>query len=81
MGGNTLLLKQSAVFVAVNYKEKKMNKFIDKPKKTRKVTKVANEERKGIIIEKGNKKFIKCPKCGWIHSFDTKKCRFCGAEL
>lgn len=81
MAGSIFLKKPSAVFAVVNYKEKKMNKFIDKPKKTRKITKVANEERKGIIIEKGSKKFIKCPKCGWIHSFDTKKCRFCGAEL
>ena len=24
---------------------------------------------------------VKCPKCGWIHSIDTVKCRFCGAEL
>lgn len=57
------------------------NKFTDKPAKEKKVIKVANEKRNGIIIEKGSKKFIKCPKCGWIHSIDTVKCRFCGAKL
>lgn len=62
-------------------RDKMANKFIDKPKKTAKVEKVAEEKRNGIIIKKGSKKFIKCPKCGWIHSIDTVKCRFCGAEL
>lgn len=57
------------------------NKFIDKPKKTAKKINTVVEERKGIIIKKGNKTFVKCPKCGWIHSIDTVKCRFCGAEL
>lgn len=57
------------------------NKFTDKPKKTEKVEKVAEKKRNGIIINKGSKKFIKCHKCGWIHTIDTEKCRFCGAEL
>lgn len=57
------------------------NKFTDKPKKTEKVEKVAEKKINGIIINKGSKKFIKCPKCGWIHTIDTEKCRFCGAEL
>ena len=56
-----------------------MNKFTDTPKK--KIEKVEKREIRGIIIKKGNKEFIKCPKCGWIHSKDEKSCRFCGAEL
>ena len=57
------------------------NKFTDKPKKEVKIEKVEEEKRSGIIIEKGTKTFVKCPKCGWIHTIDTEKCRFCGAEL
>lgn len=56
------------------------NKFIDKPVEVKEeVLKVA--EKKGEIIKKGNQIFVKCPKCGWIHTFDTVKCRFCGEEL
>lgn len=36
---------------------------------------------KRIYIEKGNQKFVKCPKCGWIHDFDTKICRFCNSKV
>lgn len=58
------------------------NKFTDKPKKTAKVVvKKETKERNGEIIKKGEQTFIKCPKCGWIHTIDTTKCRFCGAEL
>lgn len=56
-----------------------MNKYTDKPKKT--VIKVEKREIKGEIIKKGNQEFIKCPRCGWVHSLTEKKCRFCGAEL
>ena len=55
------------------------NKFTDTPKK--KIEKVEKREIRGIIIKKGNKEFIKCPKCGWIHSKEEKSCRFCGADL
>ena len=56
---------------------RKANKFTESstPKQTK------DAKRKGEIITKGSKKFIKCPKCGWIHTIDTEKCRFCGAEL
>lgn len=57
------------------------NKFTDKPKKEVKTEKVEEEKRSGIIIERGTKKFIKCPQCGWVHTTETKKCRFCGADL
>lgn len=33
------------------------------------------------IIKKGEKEFKKCLKCGWIHTADTEKCRFCGNRL
>ena len=56
-----------------------MNKFTDKPKK--KIIKEEKRQIKGEIIKKGNQEFIKCHKWGWIHTIDTKKCRFCGAEL
>ena len=84
MGGSIFLKKQSADIAEVNYKEntmvRKINKFIDKPIKIKKeVFKV--EKKKGEIIKKGNQTFVKCPKCGWIHTIDTVKCRFCGAEL
>lgn len=59
---------------------RKTNKFIDKPVEEKKeAVKVA--KKKGEIIKKGNQTFVKCPKCGWIHTIDTVKCRFCGAEL
>lgn len=57
------------------------NKFTDKPKKEVKIEKVEKREIRGTIIKKGNKEFIKCPKCGWVHSKEEKSCRFCGAEL
>ncbi len=57
-----------------------MNKFTDKPKKTRKV-KIAEEPKKGEIIKKGSQTFVKCPKCGWIHPITETRCRFCGAKL
>ena len=56
-----------------------MNKFTDTPKK--KIEKVEKREIRGIIIKKGTKEFIKCPKCGWVHSKEEKSCRFCGAKL
>ena len=60
-----------------------MNKFVDKPKKEKKVTisQIKKITRKGEIITKGKQTFIICPKCGWIHPETEKKCRFCGAEL
>lgn len=47
-----------------------MNKFTDTPKK--KTEKVEKREIRGIIIKKGTKEFIKCPKCGWMHSKEEK---------
>ena len=76
--------KQSADFAEVNYKDKTMvrkaNKFTDKPVEVKKEV-VKEVKKKGEIIKKGNQTFVKCPKCGWIHTIDTVKCRFCGAEL
>jgi ribosomal protein L40E len=63
-----------------------MNKFIGKKetKTTKKSTKkVAPLEIKPVVevITKGEKEFVICPKCGWKHTRDTKKCRFCGAKI
>lgn len=59
-----------------------MNKFTDKPKKTvKKEISPKKVERHGEIIKKGEQTFVICPKCGWKHTIDTEKCRFCGAEL
>lgn len=64
-----------------------VNKFIDdeikeEPKKKAvKTSKVANEPKKSNIITRGNKQFIQCPKCGWLHTIDTTDCRFCGTKL
>lgn len=63
-----------------------MNKFIGKKatKTTKKATKkVAPLEIKPVaeVIKKGEKEFAICPKCGWKHTPDTKKCRFCGAKI
>lgn len=55
------------------------NKFTETPKK--KIEKVEKREIRGTIIKKGKQEFIKCPKCGWVHSKEEKVCRFCGAEL
>lgn len=58
------------------------NKFTDKPKKTVKpAVKKEVFKRNGEIIKKGEQTFVICPKCGWKHTADTEKCRFCGAEL
>lgn len=56
-----------------------MSKYTEKPKKT--VVKVEKKAIKGEVIKKGDQEFIKCPKCGWIHSSSETKCRFCGADL
>lgn len=37
------------------------------------------EKVKVPVIEKGE--FIVCPKCGWTHARETRKCRFCGTLL
>lgn len=63
-----------------------MNKFIGKKatKTVKKSTKkVAPLEIKPVaeVIKKGDKEFVICPKCGWKHTADTKKCRFCGAKI
>lgn len=59
------------------------NKFTDED-----LTKEKDEEQKNLsdpckdnIVKRGKKEFVRCPKCGWLHSLDTKKCRFCGAKL
>lgn len=33
------------------------------------------------VIKKGQQEFVKCPKCGWVHAYGTKRCRFCGTRL
>lgn len=62
-----------------------MNKFIGKKtvKKTTKKTvkKEAPKEVVAEVIKKGVQEFIICPKCGWKHTADTVKCRFCGKKL
>lgn len=59
-----------------------MNKFIKKTttKKTVKKATVKKEAPKEVI-KKGTPEFIECPKCGWIHTGDTVRCRFCGKKL
>ena len=63
-----------------------MNKFISKKTETKKkrVTKkvaVKQEEPKNEVIKKSGQEFITCPRCGWLHTSDTIKCRFCGKKL
>lgn len=63
-----------------------MNKFIKKTttKKTVKkatVKKEAPVEETVEVIKKGTQEFIECPRCGWIHTGDTVRCRFCGKKL
>lgn len=65
-----------------------MNKFIKKTttKKTVKKATVKKEapvkvEETVEVIKKGDKEFVICPKCGWKHTPDTKRCRFCGAKI
>lgn len=61
-----------------------MNKFIgEKAVKAKKKTvkKVAVKEEPVEVIKKGVQEFIICPKCGWKHTADTIKCRFCGKKL
>lgn len=60
-----------------------MNKFIGKKTTTKKTVKKATvqEEAPKEVIKKGTQEFIECPRCGWIHSGDTVRCRFCGKKL
>lgn len=60
-----------------------MNKFIQKETKSTKKTTIKKKlvEENVEVIKKGEQEFVKCPKCGWLHKFGTKKCRFCGSEL
>ena len=61
-----------------------MSKFIKKTVKSKKTTKKVelpkSDEPKTEVIKKG-KEFVVCPKCGWKHTPDTVKCRFCGAKI
>ena len=62
-----------------------MNKFIKKTT-TKKTVKKATVKKEAPVetvevIKKGTKEFITCPRCGWIHSGDTVRCRFCGKKL
>ena len=62
-----------------------MNKFIGKKttKSTKKTVKkdIVVEEAPKEVIKKGVQEFIICPRCGWQHSGDTVRCRFCGKKL
>lgn len=68
-----------------------MSKFIKKATKktTKPVKKVAKvkvvdvpvDEPQKEVIKKGNQEFVVCPKCGWKHTPDTKRCRFCGVKI
>ncbi len=72
-----------------------MGKFIKKTVKSKKATKkvelpttddvkkeeVVKEEPKAEVIKKGKQEFVVCPKCHWVHTPDTKRCRFCGAKI
>lgn len=69
-----------------------MNKFIGEKKTTKRVVKKKPVEVKVKpvlpapaedveVIKKGQQEFVKCPKCGWVHPYGTKRCRFCGKGL
>ena len=64
-----------------------MSKFIKKTttKKTVKKATVKQEAPVKVetveVIKKGTQEFIECPRCGWKHTGDTIKCRFCGKKL
>lgn len=62
-----------------------MNKFIGKaakkPIKKKIAVKKETPKAEIEIIKKGVQEFITCPKCGWLHTADTKRCRFCGKKL
>ena len=60
-----------------------MNKFIGKKTTTKKTVKKATVKKEAPkeVIKKGDKEFVICPKCGWKHTPETKKCRFCGAKI
>ena len=70
-----------------------MSKFIKKKatkkvvkKEVKKVEKPVVEEKhieeKPVeVIKKETKEFVECPKCGWKHTPDTTRCRFCGAKI
>lgn len=62
-----------------------MSKFIKKTVKSKKTTKKVElpktDEPKAEVIKKGEKEFVVCPKCGWKHTPDTTRCRFCGAKI
>jgi ribosomal protein L40E len=60
-----------------------MNKFIDKAptEKTRTRTKQKELMKDVEIITVGKKQFVICPKCGWKHTLEEEKCRFCGQTL
>ena len=62
-----------------------MNKFIGKKatKATKKTVKKATviEKAPVEVIKKGEQEFVICPRCGWQHTADTVKCRFCGKKL
>ena len=70
-----------------------MGKFIKKTVKSKKAVKKVElptsddvkkevvEEPKAEVIKKGEQEFVVCPKCHWVHTPDTKRCRFCGAKI
>ena len=62
-----------------------MNKY-NKKTTTKKTVKKATVKKESPVetvevIKKGTQEFIECPRCGWIHSGDTVRCRFCGKKL
>lgn len=60
---------------------KKATKKTTKPKKVEEVKVVEVPAEPKEVIKKGNQEFVVCPRCGWHHTPDTTKCRFCGSKI
>lgn len=67
-------------FIKKTIKSKKTTKKVELPKPDE-VKPVVIEEPKAEVIKKGKQEFVVCPKCGWKHTPDTTRCRFCGAKI
>ncbi len=67
-------------FIKKTVKSKKTTKKVELPKSDE-PKEVIKEEKVAEVIKKGKQEFVVCPKCGWKHTPDTTRCRFCGAKI